>query len=102
MKKNEKNESYSLRILVDSGGCSGFQYNFEIINDNRIKKDEDYIFVSKDEEVKVVIDDITMNMINHSTIDYKSEMIRSSFEVQANPNAELGCSCGVSFSPKKL
>ena len=37
--------------------------------------------MSNNEDVKVVIDDITMNMINHSTIDYKSEMIRSSFEV---------------------
>ncbi len=67
--------------MVDSGGCSGFQYNFEIIKDSKIKKEEDYVYVNESEEVKVVIDDITMDMINHSTIDYKSEMIRSSFEV---------------------
>jgi iron-sulfur cluster assembly accessory protein len=48
----------------------------------------------------VVVDGISMDMINQATIDYKEEMIRSSFEVIANPNAESGCSCGVSFTPK--
>ena len=40
---NEENE-YGLRIFVDSGGCSGFQYNFELISSNEIKTDTDYVF----------------------------------------------------------
>ena len=51
---------------------------------------------------KVLVDEITLDMIKGSTIDYKTEMMRTSFEVVDNPNAELGCSCGTSFSPKEL
>ncbi len=49
---------------------------------------------------EVLVDDITMDFIKGSTIDYKAEMMRQSFEVVANPNAETGCSCGSSFAPK--
>ena len=52
--------------------------------------------------MKLIVDNITLDMINMCTLDYKIEMIRSSFEVIANPNAELGCSCGTSFSPKNM
>jgi iron-sulfur cluster assembly 2 len=47
------------------------------------------------------VDEVTMDFINGSTIDFKSEMIKQGFEVIANPNAETGCSCGTSFSPKE-
>ena len=87
----------ALRIYVDSGGCSGFQYNFEMTDE--VVAENDYIFVSEC-GTRFIVDDITLDMINQSTVDYKIEMIRSSFEVHANPNAELGCSCGTSFSPK--
>jgi iron-sulfur cluster assembly accessory protein len=52
--------------------------------------------------IKVVSDVLTLEMINGSSIEYKEEMIRSSFEVVGNPQAESGCSCGTSFTPKNL
>ena len=51
--------------------------------------------------VSVVVDEITLDMIKGSTLDYKTEMIRTSFEVVDNPNADIGCSCGTSFSLKE-
>ena len=49
---------------------------------------------------QILVDDVTLDFIKGSTIDYKAEMIKQSFEVVANPNAEVGCSCGTSFAPK--
>ena len=50
--------------------------------------------------VQILVDETTLEFINGSAIDYKTEMIKSSFEVAENPNAEIGCSCGSSFAPK--
>lgn len=53
------------------------------------------------EGAEIIVDDTTLEFISGSTIEFKQEMIKQGFEVVANPNAEAGCSCGTSFSPKE-
>lgn len=90
-----------LRILVEGGGCAGFQYKFEVLPvDKAVGLTDSLVFES--DGVKVVSDVVTLEMINGSSIEYREEMIRSSFEVVGNPQAESGCSCGTSFTPKNL
>lgn len=84
-----------LRVMVDGGGCSGFQYNFTM--DHSVKEDDK---VFEKDGVKVVVDSISMDFLQGSTIDYEEELIRSAFRVTSNPQASQGCSCGVSFSLK--
>ena len=60
--------------------------------------EEDFKFECED--VTVISDEMTLDMISVSKIIYKEEMIRSAFEVVDNPMAEGGCSCGTSFTPK--
>ncbi|BES88239.1 Iron-sulphur cluster biosynthesis [Nesidiocoris tenuis] len=85
----------SLRITVESGGCSGFQYNFEL--DDKISDDD---VVVEENGARIVVDQTSLNFIEGAVVDYHSEMIKSSFRIVKNPKAEGGCSCGVSFSVK--
>jgi len=64
------------------------------------KEADDLVFTRDD--ITIVSDEMTLEMINGSRIEYKSEMIRSAFEVCDNPMAEGGCSCGTSFTPKEI
>ena len=85
-----RNDNLYLRITVEGGGCSGFQYNLDW--DNKINKEEDHVF----EEV-IVIDNISLEIMNNSTIDYITNFMGSDFKI-SNPNAKSGCGCGNSFS----
>ncbi|CAI2723399.1 unnamed protein product [Schistosoma spindalis] len=84
-----------MRILVDSGGCSGFQYKFQLVD-----KIQETDKVVKQDGVVVVVDDVSLEFIKGSTIDYEDELIRSGFCVVNNPQVDKSCSCGVSFSTK--
>ena len=80
------------RITVLGGGCAGFQYKFDFEN----SKNKDDIII-KTEKVEVVIDNISLNLIKGSKIDYVNELIGSSFKI-TNPQASSSCGCGTSFS----
>ncbi|VDK74641.1 unnamed protein product [Dibothriocephalus latus] len=82
-----------LRVMVDSGGCSGFQYKFLI--EKNINEDDHVITQSG---ARVVIDDQSFSLLDGSTLEYEEELIRSGFRVTKNPQAEKGCSCGSSFA----
>mmetsp|Transcript_15920 Transcript_15920/g.40611 ORF Transcript_15920/g.40611 Transcript_15920/m.40611 type:complete len:86 (+) Transcript_15920:157-414(+) len=84
-----------LRVRVDSGGCSGFQYSFSLDGD---MQEEDRVFTKGD--VSLVVDDVSLQFLRGATVDFTEELIKSSFEVTSNPNAESSCGCGNSFVVK--
>lgn len=84
-----------LRVTVDSGGCSGFEYKFSL--ESSISNEDQII---EKDSCKVLIDKETIEFIKGATIDYHEELIRAGFRILNNPNSEQGCSCGSSFSLK--
>ncbi len=81
-----------LRVSVEGGGCSGFQYKFDI---EKTGAPED--FVIEREGAKVVIDPVSLQYLAGSRIDYVNELIGAAFKI-VNPNATAECGCGTSFA----
>ncbi|KAB5552049.1 hypothetical protein DKX38_009360 [Salix brachista] len=84
-----------LRLGVETGGCSGFQYVFDL--DDKTNPD-DRVFETGG--VRLVVDNISYDFLKGATVDYVEELIRSAFIVAANPSAVGGCSCKSSFMVK--
>lgn len=81
-----------LRIAVEGGGCSGFQYDIQLADG---PKPEDVV-IERD-GAKLFVDVISLPFLEGSELDWVEEIIGSSFKVK-NPNAVAACGCGVSFS----
>jgi len=82
----------ALRVAVDGGGCSGFQYSFTITTEAA----PDDLVVERDGAV-VLIDPMSLEYMKGSEIDFVDDLIGQSFKVN-NPNATASCGCGTSFS----
>ena len=81
-----------LRISVEGGGCSGFQYKFDI---DRAKANDDLVLAH--DGAVVLIDPISVNYMAGSEIDFVDDLIGQSFKIH-NPQATASCGCGTSFS----
>lgn len=81
-----------LRIAVEGGGCSGFQYDIQLAP----APAEDDLVIERD-GAKVFVDPVSAPFLAGSEIDYVQEIIGAAFKVK-NPNAKTSCGCGVSFS----
>jgi len=84
-------EGYALRIFVSGGGCSGLQYGMALDNNMRIGD-----ITAEFDGVKVVIDEMSIDYMRGSTVDYVDDLMASGFKID-NPNATALCGCGNSF-----
>jgi iron-sulfur cluster insertion protein len=82
----------ALRISVKGGGCSGFQYAFDI---EKTRADDDFI-VERDGAV-ILVDPVSLEYMKGSEVDFVDDLMGQSFKVK-NPNAVASCGCGVSFT----
>jgi len=81
-----------LRVAVDGGGCSGFQYRFDLVD----TVEEDDLKVERD-GAAALVDVVSLALLKGSEIDFVDELAGAEFRVR-NPNAKSSCGCGVSFS----
>jgi len=92
LKTQEDAADAFLRIAVSGGGCSGFQYGFSF---DEQRQDGDVVF--ERDGVQVVVDDVSLDLLNGAEIDFVEDMMGASFQIK-NPNAASSCGCGNSFS----
>ena len=83
----------SLRVSVEGGGCSGFQYRYDLVKDDPAADD----IVLGHDGARVLIDAVSLEHMSGSEIDFVDDLIGQSFQIK-NPHASASCGCGTSFS----
>ena len=81
----------ALRVAVEGGGCSGFQYDIQLDTPAA----DDLVLEGKGE--KVIVDSVSLPFLSNATIDFADELIGARFVIE-NPNATSSCGCGTSFA----
>jgi iron-sulfur cluster insertion protein len=92
LKTKEDAEDAFLRIAVSGGGCSGFQYGLSF---DEQRNEDDFVF--EQNGVGVVIDEVSLGLLNGAEVDFVEDLMGASFQIR-NPNAASSCGCGNSFS----
>lgn len=92
LRQMEGDDALMLRITVSGGGCSGFQYGFSF---DKTVNEDDYVFEHLG--TSVVTDDVSLDLLNGSVIDFVEDLMGASFQIK-NPNATASCGCGSSFA----
>ncbi|MGH6923180.1 MAG: HesB/IscA family protein [Propylenella sp.] len=83
----------ALRVSVEGGGCSGFQYRYDLVQDEPTDVD---VVLERDGAL-VLIDNVSLEYMGGSEIDFVDDLIGQSFQIR-NPHATASCGCGTSFS----
>jgi iron-sulfur cluster assembly accessory protein len=83
----------ALRVSVEGGGCSGFQYRYDLVKEPPAADD---VVLSRD-GAKVLIDTVSLDYMGGSEIDFVDDLMGQSFQIK-NPHAVASCGCGTSFS----
>lgn len=81
-----------LRLAVEGGGCSGFQYKFDLATAAELDDS-----VTETDGVQLIVDPMSLDLVSGCTVDFVESLGGSAFKV-ANPNASAGCGCGSSFA----
>ena len=92
LKAQEDAAGAFLRIAVSGGGCSGFQYGLSF---DEQRNPDDFVFEKAG--VAVVVDDVSLDLLNGAELDFVEDLMGASFQIK-NPNAATSCGCGNSFS----
>jgi iron-sulfur cluster insertion protein len=87
----ETGDIKALRVAVEGGGCSGFQY------DIRLDDPADDDMILEKDGMKVLVDTVSLPFLSNAVIDFTEELIGARFVIE-NPNASSACGCGISFS----
>ncbi len=88
---NASSQGQALRVAVEGGGCSGFQYEIKL----DAPADDDLVLEGAGE--RVVVDSVSLPFLSGAVIDFSEELIGARFVIE-NPNAASSCGCGISFS----
>ena len=81
-----------MRVSVEGGGCSGFQYRFDLVQEGA----PDDVLVERD-GARVVVDPVSLGFVRGAELDFVDDLIGASFKIK-NPNVTASCGCGTSFS----
>ena len=92
LRQIEGDPALMLRLTVLAGGCSGFQYKYDLDSQ---RHDGDVVF--ERDGVALITDEVSLDLIAGTMVDYVQTMMSEGFEVK-NPNAVSSCGCGASFS----